>query len=119
MSTIAEHPKTKKIFYKIGEVSDITQVPAYVLRFWESEFKFLKPGKGPGRRRVYVERDIETVLTIKGLLYDEGYTLEGVRRWWGRKSRAECDALVSTRLPEEILDHVKVELSEVLKLVTP
>ncbi|MBQ27830.1 MAG: MerR family transcriptional regulator [Nitrospiraceae bacterium] len=118
MSVRAEHSQTKKLFHKIGEVSEITQVPAYVLRFWESEFKFLKPEKGPGRRRTYVERDIKTVLTIKKLLYDEGYTIEGVRRWWGRKSRAKREDLATTRLPGEVLNHVKAELSEVLKIVT-
>ena len=117
MSTIAEYSQTKKLFYKIGEVSEITQVPTYVLRFWESEFKFLKPGKGPGRRRTYIERDIETVLTIKRLLYDEGYTLAGVRRQWGRKSRAERATSANTRLPGEVLDHVKTELNEVLKTI--
>lgn len=117
MSTIAEHPPTKKLFYKIGEVSEITQVPTYVLRFWESEFKFLKPGKGPGRRRTYIDRDIETVRTIKRLLYDEGFTLEGVRRQWGKTSRAEREALANTRLPGEVLDHVKAELNGVLKIL--
>ena len=117
MSTIAEHPQTKKLFYKIGEVSEITQVPTYVLRFWESELKFLKPGKGPGGRRAYVEGDVETVRTIKRLLYDEGYTLEGVRRLWGRTTRAERGASADTRLPEEILAHVKAELNEALKII--
>ncbi len=117
MSTIAEHPQTKKLFYKIGEVSEITQVPTYVLRFWESEFKFLKPGKGPGRRRTYIERDIETVRTIKRLLYDEGYTLEGVRRQWGKTSRAERVASANARLPGEVLDHVKAKLNDVLKIL--
>ncbi len=117
MSTIAEHLQTTKLFYKIGEVSEITQVPAYVLRFWESEFKFLKPGKGRGRRRTYVERDIETVRTIKRLLYDEGYTIEGVRRQWGKTSRAERAASANTRLPGEVLDHVKAELNDVLKII--
>ena len=117
MSIIAEYPRVKKLFYKIGEVSEITQVPTYVLRFWESEFKFLKPGKGPGRRRTYVERDIETVRTIKRLLYDEGYTLEGVRRQWGRRAGARRDVSVSPLPPGEVLDHVRSELNEVLKII--
>ncbi|HIA14835.1 MAG TPA: MerR family transcriptional regulator [Nitrospirales bacterium] len=117
MSTIAEHPQIKKLFYKIGEVSAMTQVPTYVLRFWESEFKFLKPGKGRGRRRTYVEQDIETVRTIKRLLYDEGYTLEGVRRQWGKTSRAEREASANARLPGEVLEHVKAQLNEALKII--
>ena len=117
MSTITERLQTKKLFYKIGEVSEIIQVPTYVLRFWESEFKFLKPGKGRGRRRTYVERDIETVRTIKRLLYDEGYTLEGVRRQWGRKTGVKRGASSHTRLSGDMLDHVKAELNEVLKII--
>ena len=118
MLTVAEHPQTKKLFYKIGEVSAITQVPTYVLRFWESEFKFLKPGKGPGRRRTYVARDIETVLTIKRLLYEEGYTLEGVRRQWSRKARVQYRLSTDTHISAEVLDRVKAELHEVLKVIT-
>ncbi|HIO69086.1 MAG TPA: MerR family transcriptional regulator [Nitrospirales bacterium] len=114
---MAEHPQIKKLFYKIGEVSAMTQVPTYVLRFWESEFKFLKPGKGRGRRRTYVERDIETVRTIKRLLYDEGHTLEGVRRQWGKTSRAEREASANARLPGEVLEHVKAQLNEALKII--
>mgnify|MGYP003333920003 CR=1 FL=1 len=53
-----------KVFYKIGEVSQLTKLPAYVLRFWESEFKFLSPKKSRGNQRLYVRRDIETVLEI-------------------------------------------------------
>ncbi len=117
MSTTAEQPNTKKLFYKIGEVSELTQVPTYVLRFWESEFKFLKPGKGPGRRRTYVDRDIETVRAIKRLLYDEGYTLEGVRKKWGRKVKAERNVAAIKELPEDVLAHVRAELSDVLKIL--
>jgi len=75
-----------KVFYKIGEVSQLTKLPAYVLRFWESEFSFLKPKKSRGNQRLYVQRDIETVLEIKRMLYEEGHTLEGVKRYWARRS---------------------------------
>jgi DNA-binding transcriptional MerR regulator len=60
-----------KVFYKIGEVSLVTKLPAYVLRFWESQFPFLKPKKSRGNQRLYVKRDIETVLEIKRMLYEE------------------------------------------------
>ena len=73
-----------KVFYKIGEVSRISKLPAYVLRFWESEFSFLKPKKSRGNQRLYVQRDVETVLEIKRMLYDEGHTLAGVKRYWAR-----------------------------------
>ena len=76
-----------KVFYKIGEVSQITKLPAYVLRFWESEFPFLKPKKSRGNQRLYVQRDVETVLEIKRMLYEEGHTLAGVKRYWARRGR--------------------------------
>ena len=57
-----------KVFYKIGEVSQVTKLPAYVLRFWESQFPFLKPKKSRGNQRLYVRKDVETVLEIKRML---------------------------------------------------
>ena len=74
-----------KVFYKIGEVSKIAKLPAYVLRFWESEFSFLKPKKSRGNQRLYVQRDVDTVLEIKRMLYEEGHTLAGVKRYWARR----------------------------------
>ena len=69
-----------KLFFSIGEVCKLVKVEPYVLRFWESEFPRLKPGKGPNGRRMYRKRDIETVLTIKNLLYDQGFTIAGARK---------------------------------------
>ena len=88
-----ESKHQEKVFYKIGEVADLTNLPSYVLRFWESEFIFLKPKKSQGKHRVYSKADIETVFEIKRMLYDEGYTIAGLKRYWyrkkaGRKSRA-------------------------------
>ena len=62
----------EKSFFKIGEVSAITKLPASVLRFWEAEFSFLKPRKSQGRHRVYDRQTIETVLEIRRMLYEEG-----------------------------------------------
>jgi DNA-binding transcriptional MerR regulator len=77
----------QKIFYKIGEASALTKLPPYVLRFWESEFSFLRPKKSRGRQRLYVREDIETVLEIKRMLYEEGYTIAGVKRYWASRGR--------------------------------
>jgi DNA-binding transcriptional MerR regulator len=74
---------TEKLFYKIGEVSRITGVEAYVLRYWETEFPFLKPRKSSSGQRVYVKKDIELINQIKTLLYNERYTIEGVRKRLG------------------------------------
>jgi DNA-binding transcriptional MerR regulator len=69
-----------KLYFRIGEVARLCDIPAYVLRFWESEFPQLKPHKGGTGQRLYRRRDVETVLHIKSLLYDEGYTIPGARQ---------------------------------------
>lgn len=73
----------KKLFYKIGEVCSLTDTQPYVLRFWESEFPQLAPRKTRTGQRVYRPRDIEMVLEIKKLLYEEGYTIAGARKKLG------------------------------------
>ena len=67
-----------KFYFKIGEVSRILNVKPYVLRFWETEFR-LTPSKNQSQHRVYRRQDVETLLTIKHLLYDERFTIEGAR----------------------------------------
>jgi DNA-binding transcriptional MerR regulator len=69
-----------KLYFRIGEVARLCEVPAYVLRFWESEFPQLKPNKGGTGQRLYRRRDVETALRIKCLLYDEGFTIPGARQ---------------------------------------
>jgi DNA-binding transcriptional MerR regulator len=69
-----------KLYFRIGEVAQLCQVPAYVLRFWESEFPQLKPNKGGTGQRLYRRRDVEMALHIKTLLYDEGFTIAGARQ---------------------------------------
>jgi DNA-binding transcriptional MerR regulator len=69
-----------KLYFRIGEVARLCAVPAYVLRFWESEFPQLKPNKGGTGQRLYRRRDVEMALRIKNLLYDEGFTIPGARQ---------------------------------------
>ena len=102
-----------KVFYKIGEVSQLTKLPAYVLRFWESQFTFLKPKKSRGNQRLYVQRDVETVLEIKRMLYEEGHTLEGVKRYWVRRGRAAARRL----RPKEVAKKLRGDLQVILKIL--
>ena len=102
-----------KIFYKIGEVSRLTKVPAYVLRFWESQFAFLKPKKSGGNQRLYVRRDIETILEIKRMLYEEGHTLEGVKRYWIRRARASSRPLP----PREVAKKLRGDLQAIVEMI--
>jgi DNA-binding transcriptional MerR regulator len=69
-----------KLYFRIGDVARLCSLPAYVLRFWETEFPQLKPHKGGSGQRLYRKRDVEMVLEIKRLLYDEGFTIAGARK---------------------------------------
>ena len=69
-----------KLFFRIGEVSDIVGVKPYVLRYWESEFDLIAPEKSNSRQRLYQRRDLELLQEIKRLLYDEGFTIAGARK---------------------------------------
>jgi len=85
-----------KLYFKIGEASRIVGVEPYVLRYWETEFHLLKPGKSPSRHRLYRKSDVELLLEIKKLLYAEGYTIEGARKRLKEGRREERQQL---RLP--------------------
>lgn len=76
-----------KLYFRIGDVARLCSLPAYVLRFWETEFPQLKPNKGGTGQRLYRKRDVEMVLEIKRLLYDEGFTIAGARRLLTEKRR--------------------------------
>jgi DNA-binding transcriptional MerR regulator len=81
--------ETEEGLYRIGEVSRMTGVKAFVLRYWETEFPMLEPEKGPNGRRLYNEEDVQLILKIKRLLYDEGFTIAGARRHLREGGNAE------------------------------
>ena len=86
-----------KLYYRIGEVEAITEVPAYVLRYWESEFKLLRPKKNAAGQRLYRKRDLELVRRIKSLLYDERLTLEGAKKRLLAESRGGAQMTIELR----------------------
>jgi len=69
-----------KLYYRIGEVAEITEVKPHVLRYWETEFRWMAPPKSRAKQRLYRRKDIEMILAIKRLLYEERYTIAGARR---------------------------------------
>jgi DNA-binding transcriptional MerR regulator len=69
----------EKVYYKIGEVADILKVGTYVIRYWETEFKFIKPLKLNSSHRLYSKKEIEKLLVVKDLLYDKKFTVKGAR----------------------------------------
>jgi DNA-binding transcriptional MerR regulator len=113
-------PFPDKLFYKIGEVSKIVGVEPYVLRYWETEFNFLKPRKNKSGQRVYIKKDVELLLAIKRLLYQERYTIEGVRKRLGFSSgnsepKPEQDVQKrESRLPVRAIEHIKKRLRDIL-----
>ncbi len=78
-----------KLYFRIGEVARIIGVKPYVLRYWETEFAVLKPGKTPSRHRLYRRRDVEILLEIKHLLYEEGFTIAGAKKRLKEKEKDE------------------------------
>jgi len=75
----SEPKQIKKLYYSIGEVSKMTELKAYVLRYWETEFKQLKPPKNRAGNRTYRQDDIDLIIYIKNLLYTKKFTIEGAR----------------------------------------
>lgn len=85
-----------KLYFRIGDVAKLCDVPAYVLRFWETEFPQLKPNKGGTGQRLYRKRDVETALRIKSLLYDQGYTIPGARQVFSAEPKVKDTAEPAT-----------------------
>jgi DNA-binding transcriptional MerR regulator len=79
----------EKLYFRIGEVARLCRLPAYVLRFWETEFPQLKPVKSSTGQRMYRRRDVENVVRIKRLLYEEGYTIAGARQHLREEGKGE------------------------------
>lgn len=91
----------KKLYYSISEVSKITDLEQYVLRYWESEFDELKPAKNRAGNRIYTNRDIQLILYIKKLLREERYTIEGAKHVLKNYSPAEAQETLKLEMPPE------------------
>jgi len=115
----------KKHYFKIGEVCSLTDTQPYVLRFWESEFPQLAPDKSRTGQRVYRPRDVEMILEIKKLLYEEGYTIAGARKKLGMDSempRPQVEEIDDGPAPETLelmqaQDDMRSSLAEILSLM--
>ena len=123
--TKVQLPLPDKLFYKIGEVSKISGVESYVLRYWETEFSFLKPRKNKSGQRVYIKKDLELILQIKKLLYQERYTIEGVRKKFGDGAAQTPEPVAvkenrvkESRNPADVLNFVKKRLKNILSQIS-
>ncbi len=107
-----------KLYFKIGEVASIAGVEAYVLRYWESAFKEISPVKSRTNQRLYRKRDIETVLWIKQLLYQEGFTIEGAKKKLRENPSSDQLALpMNNGKLTGFLKKLQKELEELLKIL--
>jgi DNA-binding transcriptional MerR regulator len=101
-----------KLYFKIGEVSDIADVPAYVLRFWETEFKRISPKRTPSGQRLYRKSDVDLILKIKDLLYNKKFTIQGARRYLHGKRPP------SSTTPEgSLLEEIRFSLKEIKNIL--
>lgn len=108
-SSVRKKASYDKLFYKIGEISDIAEIEPHVLRYWESEFSFLKPRKNKTGQRVYTRKDLDIVLQIKDFLYKEKYTIAGVKKKFGGNSSPKSTVSIQT------IQGVRKRLKEILE----
>ena len=117
-----EKPQIKKLYYSISEVSKITGLKQYVLRYWETEFSQLKPPKNRAGNRTYRKKDIDIVHKIKDLLYKKKFTIEGARKQMetaviAKDKEITSDFTNSLGINSEVLDKLKHELKEILRII--
>jgi DNA-binding transcriptional MerR regulator len=110
-----------KLYFKIGEVSELLGVEPYVLRYWESEFPSLSPKKSGTGHRLYRRKDVELLLRIKHLLYDKRFTIEGARQTLQSEAKAPKPKLAK-RVQQELfaddpLPEIRRELADILKML--
>ena len=120
-SAAAEPVIPDKLYFRIGEVARLCHLPAYVLRFWETEFPQLKPAKSSTGQRMYRQRDVENVLRIKKLLYEEGFTIAGARQQLkeeARPTRRQSELPFPRRNSAAELKKVRQGLREILGILS-
>ena len=121
----SEPKQIKKLYYSIGEVSKMTELKAYVLRYWETEFKQLKPPKNRAGNRTYRQSDMDLILYIKDLLYNQKFTIEGARHQLANEKNSKKEDVavpvesVQQAAParKETLLKIKQELETLLEIL--
>jgi DNA-binding transcriptional MerR regulator len=108
-------PLPDKLYFKIGEVAKLVGVKPYVLRYWETEFSIVRPGKTRSKHRLYRRKDVETLLEIRRLLYTERYTIEGAKRRLREVGRLSGEAERSS--DSVLLAQARDELRDLVRLL--
>jgi DNA-binding transcriptional MerR regulator len=109
----------KKLYYSISEVSKITEVEQYVLRYWETEFEQLKPQKNRAGNRAYTNKDIQVILLIKSLLREKKYTIEGAKAVISENPKTRKTGIEVSNKVEEKKSNTSQEIDEFRKLEVP
>jgi len=109
-----------KLYFRIGEVASLCRLPAYVLRFWETEFSQLRPVKSNTGQRMYRKRDVESVVRIKRLLYEDGFTIAGARVQLREENKSERNqsALPFPMNSSISVAHLRNELQQILHILS-
>ena len=97
-----------KLFYRIGDVSEITGIKPHILRYWEAEFSVLHPRKNDAGQRLYERRDVELVIEIKKLLYEQRYTISGAKKFLARQHKQAPKKPVSVKAPGDMSAALKI-----------
>jgi len=109
-----------KLYFRIGEVSELTHTKAFVLRYWETEFPSLRPTKAKSGHRLYRRKDVELIFRIRSLLYEKGFTIEGARRYLASdgKNPAEQTHLFQSPPNMAELKAIRQELQTILTMLS-
>lgn len=109
-----------KLYFRIGEVKNITGVEPHVLRYWESEFKVIRPQRASSKQRLYRRVDVENILAIKKLLYEDGYTVPGARKLLAEKQgegTAEAEPKIGPGRTRSMLAEIKHGLQQLQEML--
>jgi DNA-binding transcriptional MerR regulator len=104
-----------KFYFRIGEVSDIVDVPPYVLRFWETEFKQIKPKRTRSGQRMYRKQDVALLLRIKHLLHEKKFTIEGARQHLKNRTSGPKDTPPAKKPP--VISEIREELIRIRQII--
>jgi DNA-binding transcriptional MerR regulator len=109
-----------KLYFRIGEVSELTRTKAFVLRYWETEFSGLRPVKAKSGHRLYRRKDVELIFKIRQLLYEKGFTIEGARRFLATNGKGPAEQKHLFQAPMDItqLKTIRRELQSVLTILS-
>jgi DNA-binding transcriptional MerR regulator len=113
-------PILKKAYYSIGDVCDLTGLKPHVLRYWETQFDVLRPSKNRAGNRVYRPKDVELILLVKNLLYEQKYTIDGAnQKLLGLRKEGDLEEEQQEVMGPEFLSSMKKDLEDLLSILRP